>query len=65
MFEYKKKKLHFIENPFLRQKRKATNHTMLNCFVEEYKSACIYKKHITQITQEAIIDNNSLRLVIF
>ena len=32
------KKLHFIEDPVLKRKRKAPNYTLLNYFVEGYKS---------------------------
>ena len=32
------KKLHFIEDPVLKQKRKAPNYTLINYFVEGYKS---------------------------
>ena len=32
------KKLHFIEDPVLKQKRKAPNYTLTNYFVEGYKS---------------------------
>ena len=32
------KKFHFIEDPVLKQKRKAPNYTLINYFVEGYKS---------------------------
>ena len=53
------------KDSFLKQKIKAANHTLFNYFVEGYKRTCIYKKHITHINQEKIINNNSMRIVMF
>ena len=53
------KELHFIEDPVLKRKRKAPNYTLLNYFVEGYKSTS------EAYYPDTIIDNNSIRLLMF